>query len=98
MKFLKILTIIILSMILSSCILTISSLLLISHIIEKKQEKREIQKEQEIEEYFDLVTEIFEKDYNLSMDKEKYEVEYVNLLRGGGIRSPNSYIMKKRDG
>lgn len=32
----------------------------------KKQEKREIQKEQEIEEYFDLVTEIFEKDYNLS--------------------------------
>ena len=49
-------------MILSSCILTISSLLLISHIIEKKQEKREIQKEQEIEEYFDLVTEIFEKD------------------------------------
>ena len=53
-------------MILSSCILTISSLLLISHIIEKKQEKREIQKEQEIEEYFDLVMEIFEKDYNLS--------------------------------
>ena len=30
------------------------------------------------------------------MDKEKYEVEYVNLLRGGGIRSPNSYIMKKK--
>ena len=96
MKFLKIITIIVLSMILSSCILTISSVLLISHIIEKNKEKREMQKEQEIEEYFDLVTGIFEKDYNLSMDKEKYEVEYVNLLRGGVILSPNSYIMKKR--
>ena len=96
MKFLKIITITVLSMILSSCILTISSVLLIIHIIEKNKEKREMQKEQEIEEYFDLVTGIFEKDYNLSMDKEKYEVEYVNLLRGGVILSPNSYIMKKR--
>lgn len=96
MKFLKTITIIVLSMMLSSCILTISSVLLISRIIEKNKEKREMQKEQEIEEYFDLVTEVFEKDYNLSIDKEKYEVEYINLLRGGVILSPNSYIMKKK--
>ena len=93
MKFLKIL---ILSLIISLCVLTVSSVLLIGYIVQKNQEKIEKEKEEEPEEYFDLVMEVFEKDYNLSMDKEKYEVEYVYLQDGSFWKTPNSYIMKKK--
>ena len=54
-------------------------------------------REKKAEEYLNQVSDMLEKDFNIIIDKNLYEVEYVYIQGGYFFTTPDSFIMQKKD-
>ena len=54
-------------------------------------------REKKAEEYLNQVSDILEKDFNIIIDKNLYEVEYVYIQGGYFFTTPDSFIMQKKN-
>ena len=54
-------------------------------------------REKKAEEYLNQVSDMLEKDFNIIIDKNLYEVEYVYIQGGYFFTTPDSFIMQKKN-